>query len=293
LWGLSVDVVFPGPSHAGQTAYFTLRLENTKKWVPSLSVVVLVEGTVGGEKVSLRTHVPSVASQQTLVRHLSFVPARRGYFQVTSVKFETHFPFGLLRKWWLAYNSEDIGGFFVYPKIGELDLNALERLAQENAGDRHSARIGDGVAVVGARDFRPGDNAKRIYWKASAKRESLFLRETELDEAERWSFLWPETEAFRAMEEVEREDFISFVTAVFVAARQLGREARLYSRIGAGGTHVAEIERVLEFLALVKIGESIETERKNFVSEARVVPVDALAQKMNLIEAYRRGSHAS
>jgi uncharacterized protein (DUF58 family) len=97
---------------------------------------------------------------------------RRGWQRIGRVRVWTDYPLGLFRIWsWLNPDVE----FLVYP--------ALERPAPPLPGG--VGRIGEqAVAGVseehaGLRDYRPSDPTRLIAWKASARQDSLLVRDVE------------------------------------------------------------------------------------------------------------------
>ncbi len=93
---------------------------------------------------------------------LSAVASRRGWYSPGRVVIATRFPFGLFRAW----SRSDIGlGCLVYPRpAGEQALPAYQ---SKESGERGTRGEGEDE-FSGLRDYRPGDSARRVHWKAVA-----------------------------------------------------------------------------------------------------------------------------
>ena len=97
---------------------------------------------------------------------------QRGWMQPGRLKLWTDQPLGLFVIWsWL---NPDVS-ILVYPAI-ESSPPPLPQGAQ-GRGDRLATGIGEEYS--GLRDYRSGDAQRRIAWKASARHDSLLVRESE------------------------------------------------------------------------------------------------------------------
>ena len=71
--------------------------------------------------------------------------------------------------------------------LRRLELAVLRRLDGRVAGEHHSTSHGPGSERAGARDYQPGDDARRIDWNLTARSLSTQVRQTEADrELETW-----------------------------------------------------------------------------------------------------------
>lgn len=92
---------------------------------------------------------------------------RRGYLGAGRVRLFTEFPMGLFHAWtWL----DEPGRTIVYP----LPARAGVPLPPASGGDRRGlTREEDDEEFAGIRDYRPGDPARLIAWKALARTDTL------------------------------------------------------------------------------------------------------------------------
>ena len=103
---------------------------------------------------------------------LTIATSTRGWLRPGRIRLSTDYPLGLFHIWsWLNPDAE----FLVYPAI-ETPLPPLP----SGSGTRaEQARAGAGEDHAGLRDYRVTDPPRLIAWKASARHESLLVRDTE------------------------------------------------------------------------------------------------------------------
>ena len=114
---------------------------------------------------SLQPEVPATSS-------VRMATTRRGWFVPGRLKLWTTQPLGLFVIWsWLN------------PEIALLVYPAIEQPTPgfPDADGGHGQRfVSGGDEFAGLRDYRAGDPSRRIAWKASARHDSLLVRESEL-----------------------------------------------------------------------------------------------------------------
>jgi uncharacterized protein (DUF58 family) len=101
------------------------------------------------------------------------VPARqRGWQRIGRIRLHCEYPFGLFRVWsWL--NPEFAA--LVYPRLEQ--TAAPLPLAHDAAADVPVRRSGDEFGML--RDYHPSDPRRSIAWKASARHDTLLVKEFE------------------------------------------------------------------------------------------------------------------
>lgn len=113
--------------------------------------------------------LPAGEEQAVLV---NLPTTQRGWLRPGRLKLWTEQPFGLFILWsWLNPPLE----LLIYPAI-EQDAPPLP-LGQGKDGSR--AVAGEGQEYANLREYRTGDPPRQIAWKASARHDSLFVREHE------------------------------------------------------------------------------------------------------------------
>lgn len=135
---------------------------------------------------------PAVAERQALLEPGPLHGARRrrltyrtqcsrawGIHAVGPMRLATSDPFGLFhaeRSW------PEVAPFAVFPRVWP--VAGLERLGARpslSPQEITSARPGQSLAYLGVRDYRPGDDIRRIHWPATARRGSPAVKEHEVD----------------------------------------------------------------------------------------------------------------
>ncbi|MSQ84624.1 MAG: DUF58 domain-containing protein [Myxococcales bacterium] len=99
-------------------------------------------------------------------------PLRRGPLATSGLQLTTAYPFGFAQK---SRLFDEPAYFLALPTVTPTVLNW--RGAQDRGASEISRRIGQGDSFAGLRDARPGDAQRDIYWKASARRQRLIVRE--------------------------------------------------------------------------------------------------------------------
>ena len=102
---------------------------------------------------------------------------RRGDFANGSVKLSTAAPLGFVRRERVVQVDSAI---IVAPQWVDLRSFPILEPSSSPAERLHErARTGSGQEYVGVRDYRPGDPAKWVHWRSSARRDQLVVREFE------------------------------------------------------------------------------------------------------------------
>ncbi len=184
LRDLIVSARFPDHIFAGEAAPVIVILRNTKRLLPSFSVLVEARGpsnpteNLRGRRRKLFskrllayfTYVPHHAAAEQKVEQLF---PERGHVLINGFELSTRFPFGFFRRRRrLRARNVDI---IVYPKPEVIsdDLHLLPMYA----GRLASVRRGAGHDLFALRDYQPQDDLRHIDWKATARSRRLTVRE--------------------------------------------------------------------------------------------------------------------
>jgi uncharacterized protein (DUF58 family) len=162
LAGLELTAVNASECHAGGTVNLGCRFATSRRSRPNLrlrwSGIDTAFAIAAGTSAEFVVTLPC---------------ARRGWMRPGRLKLWTDQPLGLFIIWsWL--NPDVL--VLVYP-AAEPSPPPFPR-GGKNRGERLAR--GDGDEYSGLRDYRSGDPQRRIAWKASARHESLLVRESEL-----------------------------------------------------------------------------------------------------------------
>jgi uncharacterized protein (DUF58 family) len=184
LRDLVVTARFPDHIFAGDPAPVIVTVSNTKRLLPSLSVVVEARERAGPSR--RRRLFRRARERKRVLAYFMYVPHRakveqrveqtfasRGRLFVTGFETSTRFPFGFfrLRRRLRARDVEIV----VYPK--PVGLGDELHLLPIDAGQLEAQRRGAGHDLHSLREYQPYDDVRHIHWKATARQGRLVVRE--------------------------------------------------------------------------------------------------------------------
>lgn len=185
LRDLIVSARFPDHIFAGDPAPVIVMLRNTRRLLPSFSVLIEARGPVDEAREKRRQLKRSRFTKRALA-YFMYVPHRasaeqrieqmfetRGHVLITGFELSTRFPFGFFRRR-RRLRARDVD-IVVFPKpepIGD-ELHLLPM----NAGRDASIRRGAGHDLLTLRDYQQQDDLRHIDWKATARGQRLIVRE--------------------------------------------------------------------------------------------------------------------
>jgi uncharacterized protein (DUF58 family) len=181
LRDLTVSARFPDHIFAAEAAPVIVTLRNTKRVLPSFSILVEARGPANEvDPKRKRRHVKRLLAYFSYVPHSAAAEQRveqlfptRGHVLIDGFELSTRFPFGFFRRRRrLRARNVDI---IVYPKP-EVISDKLHLLPMY-AGRMPSMRRGAGHDLFSMRDYQPQDDLRHIDWKATARSRRLTVRE--------------------------------------------------------------------------------------------------------------------
>ena len=181
LRDLTVSARFPDHIFAAEPAPVIVTLRNTKRVLPSFSILVEARGPVNEvDPKRRRRHVKRLLAYFSYVPHNAAAEQRveqlfptRGHVLIDGFELSTRFPFGFFRRRRrLHARNVDI---VVYPKP-EVISDELHLLPMY-AGRMPAMRRGAGHDLFSMRDYQPQDDLRHIDWKATARSRRLTVRE--------------------------------------------------------------------------------------------------------------------
>ncbi len=209
LTGLQLDFDFPERAFAQQPALATVTLTNRKRWLPSFSVSVepSLHSTRTIQFQSLYFPLVRPSSSQKRTVELKFT--RRGSYEQASVRLSTRFPFGFIIKSLEVPQSHQL---IVFPALGEME--SFFEILPMISGEFESYIRGRGMDLYALRDYAFEDSARMIHWKASARTESLKVKEFAREDERRLVLIFD-----RMTETFNPEDDKCFESAISLCAR--------------------------------------------------------------------------
>jgi uncharacterized protein (DUF58 family) len=261
LRDLTVSARFPDHIFAAEAAPVIVTLRNTKRLLPSFSVLVEARGpnTELAEPAKRRrryakrllayfSYVPHKAAAEQRVEQLF---PTRGHVMIDGFELSPRFPFGFFRRR-RRLRARDVD-IIVYPKP-EVISDKLHLLPMY-AGRIPSLRRGAGHDLFSMRDYQPQDDLRHIDWKATARSRKLTVREFTSEDERRITIILDT----RLPEGATREVSERFERGVVQAASLIKHfieeraEVRLVlgSDIGPFGSGTEQLYRCLRRLAVV------------------------------------------
>lgn len=183
LRDLTVSARFPDHIFAAEAAPVIVTLRNTKRVLPSFSILVEARGPnseAEGDSKRRRRYAKRLLAYFSYVPHHAAAEQRveqlfptRGHVLIDGFELSTRFPFGFFRRR-RRLRARDVD-IIVYPKPEGIsdELHLLPMYA----GRIPSLRRGAGHDLFSMRDYQPQDDLRHIDWKATARSRRLTVRE--------------------------------------------------------------------------------------------------------------------
>lgn len=167
--GLEVRVEAAGAVHRGGRLPVSVHLrKGTRSW-PAVSLrVALGEGA----PAYLFRADSSAGSVITLYETMD----RRGVHTLPPVTVTSGFPFGFAERRRVYPSGQKV---VVYPRVRAVRPVVLDRAT--GGGNLPQRVVGGGDEFFSLREYYPGDDPRRIAWRASARRGVLLVRELSID----------------------------------------------------------------------------------------------------------------
>lgn len=166
LAGLRIGWEDGAPVFAGDTARFRLRVDNRGR---RPRFALLARFTQPKRRRHDDEHVRHFALDAGNLQRVELlaVAPRRGWFAPGLVTLATRFPFGLFRAWARIDTGQRC---LVYPHPdGDQALPSSE---PQPSGEIGTRGLGEDE-FTGLREYRPGDSARRVHWKAVAREQGV------------------------------------------------------------------------------------------------------------------------
>ena len=164
---LTVRRVLPDHGVVGRPLTIGYQVTNEKRFWPSLSVTIAELDGAEGFTRQPQGYMLHAASGMTAAVPAEVVPLRRGLHEFDRFQLSTSFPFGFIKR---AVSGRHRDRLLVYPALGQVDARVLEMChSAERTGASMRPQRGGSDEFYGVKEFRPGDNPRRIYWKRSAR----------------------------------------------------------------------------------------------------------------------------
>ncbi|MBI3858451.1 MAG: DUF58 domain-containing protein [Planctomycetes bacterium] len=158
-----------------------------------VSVEIILEGRRPARMIEVvDSFGPSIAVEQRMLepgplepgvqrrlRYSSFCSRHWGIHPVGPIQIHASDPAGLFHAAAILPLTEDFAVFpQVYDVAGLAELGARSTLVPQETS---AGRPGQSLVPMGVREYRPGDDLRRVHWPATARRGTLMVKEVEVD----------------------------------------------------------------------------------------------------------------
>lgn len=224
---ISVSRSVPQAVFCGERFDVAVTVRNRKRlfWAQGLRITEApVDGVLTVEEEGF---VGGIPPKGVATSRISLSAHRRGTVTLRGLVIETLFPFAFFRKR-LAFEVPET--LLVYPKIVSVDLQ-IESGLRMRALRRVPYYIRGEEDFSGLREYRDGDNPRRIHWALSAKHQKLLVREMDTKRADRLVVVFePYLVSEKYVEEFERG--VSLAASLLFEAHRRGYETGILTRLG-------------------------------------------------------------
>ncbi|MGH9486808.1 MAG: DUF58 domain-containing protein [Terriglobales bacterium] len=182
LSGMELSFRMPEEVFAGRPARVHFQLTNAKSFWPAYSLRL----SASAPPLLARPGIPAARLRPVYFGYLAHGAGassaselafpRRGRYRSAAFELSTRFPFGLMRKRRRFRSQRGEPELLVYP--APLPGLALSEQQMRAGRQRELPRRGDGEDLYRLRPHQPGDSARQVNWKASARAGTLYVRES-------------------------------------------------------------------------------------------------------------------
>ncbi|MCQ3030792.1 DUF58 domain-containing protein [Pseudomonas syringae] len=164
LSGLVISAGTARPVFVGETVHLSLRLESDHNAHQAISL--------GWDAEQLQQ--VDIASETRIEVELSLPAHNRGWLRAPRLRVESVFPLSILRTWsWL--DLEQTALIYPRPVAGAMPLlKGVQPHAEDHGVDTQGPGVDD---YQGLRTYQPGDNRRRLHWKAYSRGQGLLLKD--------------------------------------------------------------------------------------------------------------------
>jgi uncharacterized protein (DUF58 family) len=156
---------------------YVLRLPRRRGRCYGLHIIDRAVHEATGETVRIEAFAPILRGRHEVTITAPVCWSRRGDVRFENLRVESDFPFGFLTK---RLTIPAAALLSVYPPLGRLRASVVSLARQvdvNHAAETARNRSGGDEEFFGLRQYRPGDNPRRIHWRRSARTGELFVRE--------------------------------------------------------------------------------------------------------------------
>lgn len=258
LMGIRIERLAQETVEADEVTTMRYRVSNRNRFMPAFGLSIHERGDRRGGLESRGfgraiAFVDRVRAGETVIAEARVRPASRGLAELDVMEVTSTFPFGIVRKTIRRSQPEQV---LVLPARLRLGRSVVDRLfgraEHDTAG---SSRRGVSNELWGLREYVPGDAARSIAWRPSARLDQVVVRQTAEPNAARVRIVL-DARPQPGVGEQARERAIALAAAIGrrLAARGLPTRLEILGDGGVpGGWVTGTFARELERLALLDL----------------------------------------
>jgi len=234
------------PVYADTPASITMTVAN-KKRIASRSVKVMSSGIV-----SEGVYFHLIPPRSEVTGSFPVIFRKRGVYRYGDFLIESGYPFIFFTK--RVFTSVQ-GEIIVYPGIKDID--GFSPPFPRQGHEQSPSKIGEGEEFSMFREFRYGDDSRRIHWKASAKTNKLLVMEYSTEGLKKMTVILDNL-MFRDEDAFEKA--VSFAASVSDRYLKDGYFVRLLtcSKVIPFGNSREHLYKILDILAIIESRNSWE-----------------------------------
>ncbi len=176
LRSLTVRRVVPDVAVAGQLFAIRYEVTNGRRW--GAARPVHIEDPLGkaAPMPMPEAFVPLLRPGESVTLVAAVASPARGVLRFTSVRLSTRFPFHLFAKRTVHPCEQEV---VVFPKIGRLAaaVGPPSGAMKTSTSSGRAGHVRGDEEYYGVREYRAGDNPRRIHWRRTAVTGQLMVRE--------------------------------------------------------------------------------------------------------------------
>jgi uncharacterized protein (DUF58 family) len=244
---LSLRISQDQPVYAQRASRISITLTNRKQSLAAYSIRVLAPG-----EENKGVLFPKVPGDSEISGAIPVRFRKRGQYQFGSFPIESTFPFILISR---KTDCIGEGGILVYPEIRDIERMVPAPAGKTHEGSYISSRSSDEFSRI--REFRYGDDWRKIHWKASAKTGEFMVMEYAEEESKRMTIVFDNLKP-RDAEAFEKS--VSFAASTAERLIAEGYFVRLMTcrKLIPFGTGREHLFKILDVFALIEGQDSWE-----------------------------------
>lgn len=221
LMGIRVRRDAPSTAEVGSPCRLRYTVQNRARLSPAFALTIRespVQRSAHAPPAPITACIDHVGAGETVVAESLHIPRSRGVLTLGAFAVSTTFPLGLARK---SVHMNQHRTLVVRPRILTMRPEVLSPLTSAGArisGARPLPGIGDDI--IGLREYQPGDSPRQVAWRASARADTLLIRQTAMPAPARvWITLHP---SIAALPRHDQEEAVSLAASAAVLADNTG-----------------------------------------------------------------------